>query len=980
MKRKLCILTLIFILLFTGLAQGQGLNFDVNAGMREALKVISADIFRKQYGVSGNGIKIAVIDTGIDVSHPDLRETSQGKVKVIDYIDFTDEGFVNTKTEAIPDNNTVVLEGQKYNVEDIRTRCGSFHLGVFEEKQIAKDSPIGQDANRNGKNDDIFGVLVTDSVLPGIYDTVYVDTNQNFDFSDETPLKVYSRDFQWAAFGRDNPATDYVEESSFVVTSIDVKGNFVKLSFDGNGHGTHVAGIIGANGELLGMAPDAQMIAIKALGSAGDGNWEDIFKAIDYAGKQGADIINVSIGDLVSSKEGHAAQLRILKKMSLESNAMLVMAAGNSGPGLGTAYDTGGGDNIITVGAYMSPGLWNTNYNVTIPDETLWYYSGVGNGSSKPTVVAPSSVISTVNRWDSAGYFLMDGTSMAVPFVSGSLALLMQKAKIEGLPISPISLKKSIEIGARKINGYVDIEQGSGLINIVKSWDILKDTGAELQDTPNIVVNLPESPGYTEGVFYRDRLKGQQKLVLTNMSNTLQTVKLESGKEWVKIDENNNEVILPRGKPQSIMLSYNIPEQPGLHIARIVGTDIESGKPVMDFSTTAVVPYDLRKTGNVSINGSLSPSQWQRFFFKTVPGMADINITLKVVEKDKPLGRALMYIYGPDGQRVYEDVAGADYISTSKSITFKKPKPEPGIWEVVVAADYNLSDFGTDVTVFQMTAEALGIFTDVEELAFSAQEGEGYISREIMLKNGGGTFYGRLEGMGMAEKNEGISSTNIMVKNGEFAKGPVINIPENAMSLSIDLIPKNNCEGDVDLYLYKKNKDTGLYEEAAFSTKIDVLEERIYLTRPESGEYAVYVDGFSVPEGVAAFEVKTQVMRDHMDAYIQDIAGERKPGQHWKSRLDINIPTIGSEFVGYIAVKNDKGNEISQIPLKLVIGKKQLTVEILPDGIVTVREKETRNPVTTNILINGIEYPVISGKAIIPGTLTIERIEIYDDR
>lgn len=65
---------------------------------------------------------------------------------------------------------------------------------------------------------------------------MYVDTNQNFDFSDETPLKVYSRDFQWAAFGRDNPATDYVEESSFVVTSIDVKGNFVKLSFDGNGH------------------------------------------------------------------------------------------------------------------------------------------------------------------------------------------------------------------------------------------------------------------------------------------------------------------------------------------------------------------------------------------------------------------------------------------------------------------------------------------------------------------------------------------------------------------------------------------------------------------------------------------------------------------------------------------------------------------------------------------------------------------------
>ena len=136
---------------------------------------------------------------------------------------------------------------------------------------------------------------------------MYVDTNQNYDFSDEEPLKIYTTDYKWATFGRDNPVTDYVEESCFVVTCIDVNGSFVKLSFDGNGHGTHVAGIIGANGTLTGTAPGAQIIAIKAMGSSGDGNWEDIFKAIDYAGKQGADIINVSIGNLVSSKEGHRA-------------------------------------------------------------------------------------------------------------------------------------------------------------------------------------------------------------------------------------------------------------------------------------------------------------------------------------------------------------------------------------------------------------------------------------------------------------------------------------------------------------------------------------------------------------------------------------------------------------------------------------------------------------------------------------------------
>ena len=45
-------------------------------------------------------------------------------------------------------------------------------MGIFGESQLDKNSPVGQDVNRNGTNDDVFGVLVTDSVLSGIYDTV----------------------------------------------------------------------------------------------------------------------------------------------------------------------------------------------------------------------------------------------------------------------------------------------------------------------------------------------------------------------------------------------------------------------------------------------------------------------------------------------------------------------------------------------------------------------------------------------------------------------------------------------------------------------------------------------------------------------------------------------------------------------------------------------------------------------------------------
>ena len=71
----------------------------------------------------------------------------------------------------------------------------------------------------------------------------------------------------------------------------------------------------------------------------------------------------------------------------------------------------------------------------------------------------------------------MDGTSMASPFVSGSCALLLEQAKKENLSVSARSLKRSLGAGARKIEGYLDIEQGSGLLDVLKSWKILKHSG-----------------------------------------------------------------------------------------------------------------------------------------------------------------------------------------------------------------------------------------------------------------------------------------------------------------------------------------------------------------------------------------------------------------------------------------------------------------------------------------------------------------------
>lgn len=976
------IMTILIFFMFAPALALENADYDINAGMKEALAVIRADIFKKNTGADGRGIKVAVIDTGIDVSHPDLRNTPDGKVKIVDYADFTDEGLVETKFSASAGDGAILLEGKKFAAKGIQSKSGVLHFGFLKESQLDEKGYINQDLNRDGDNRDVFGVLVADQILPGIYDTVYVDTNLNDDFSDEKPLKAYNTGFQWAYFGKDNPGTEYVEESSFVVSEISPTGDMVRLSFDGNGHGTHVAGIIGAWGNLVGTAPGVQIMAIKALGSSGDGNWDSIAGGVEYAKKHGANIINISIGNISSSSEEQIAQSRLFKKISLDGKALVVMAAGNTGPGLSTAADAGDSESVITVGAYMSPALWDINYNARVPGETLWYFSGMGpasGGSSAPSVVAPSSVVSTVATWDSGGYFLMDGTSMAAPFVSGCAALLFQEAKKEGITVSPAALKKALEQGARKLDGYLTIEQGNGLIDVIKTWNMLKNNGSKESTARRVEIKIPESPGYKGGIFLRNALKGKINILLTNLSGSVLKLKLEQDQKWVGKDKDY--VILPRGKPRRVTISYDFPEQPGLYIAETAAYSSKGKDPEASFITTAVVPYDLSGSGSMSFKNSLLPARWYRYFFKTVPGISVLRFDLNITkEKNNAMGRGLLYIYAPDGQKVFEDYAGSDYLSSRDRISYKIKDPAPGIWEVVVVSDYNLSDFGTDRTSYNLTAAVSGTFVDSGNVSLYANKGQMRISREILLKNVGRTFRGHAVGFGLAEENQDIVSEPIIVNQGELVPGPSFTVPENAMSLKVEVRPAGEFIGDVDLYLYRKNDSTGKYEEIASSARVDVSDEKIEMAGPAPGEYVVYVDGFSVPGGSAAFNIKRQILTDGGDIVVHDPVAEHQPGSSWKVKLNINVPEGGTNFTGFIAVKDENGNELSRIPVRLCVQESELLVQALPEGNITVREKDTLRPVDATVVVNGIAYPAIGGSAHIPDNVKIKSIEIYDEK
>jgi subtilisin family serine protease len=174
---------------------------------------------------------------------------------------------------------------------------------------------------------------------------------------------------------------------------------------DDFGHGTHVAGIVGAkanNGAgVHGAAPGVQILPVKVLDNTGSGFNSDVAKGIQWAADHGAGVINLSLGGPVGSS---AEQLAIQNARAV--GAVVVAAAGNECQSGNDAQYPGAFPEVIAVGA-------------TEMDDTKAIFSSTG---SYLDLAAPGvGILSTLNN---GGYGNKSGTSMATPYVAAAAALV----------------------------------------------------------------------------------------------------------------------------------------------------------------------------------------------------------------------------------------------------------------------------------------------------------------------------------------------------------------------------------------------------------------------------------------------------------------------------------------------------------------------------------------------------------------------------
>jgi serine protease len=222
---------------------------------------------------------------------------------------------------------------------------------------------------------------------------------------------------------------------------------------DGNGHGTHVTGIVVANKEngtgVSSVAPGATVLPLRVLDDEGGGESADIAAAVDYAVAHGANVINLSLGsDVPIVGAGGDEQMNAALGRAAAANVTIVAAAGNNSVPLCEQPSIAG--RLLCVGAVDRGG------------NRSFYSSSAGprgvmapGGSGLP--FTGEDVLSTYND---GKYQEIAGTSQATPHVSGVAALLVSLG-LRGQAVADRILATATDAGA----AGPDDTYGAGIVN-----------------------------------------------------------------------------------------------------------------------------------------------------------------------------------------------------------------------------------------------------------------------------------------------------------------------------------------------------------------------------------------------------------------------------------------------------------------------------------------------------------------------------------